>query len=311
MKSGHLVVRVAIAWALFAAQSATATAINTNLIVNGDGENPAGAGGFSVSVAPLNWTVTAGMTVVRYDIGSSVDLNTSVGNAVNGGLNYFAGGPSSATSTASQNLSLLDLGTLLDQNRTSFTLSALLGGYGGQNDSCTLRVDFRSAANLTIGTSQIGPVLASDRSSQSTLLPRTLTGTVPAGTRSISLVLTATRDSGSYNDGYADNLLFRISAGPGDATLDGRVNFDDLLTVAQNYGSTGTSWIRGDFNGSGTTDFDDLLTLAQHYNAAGLQDGSRSELSLISGDWAMAMSLVPEPSIAMLAAPMLRLRRRR
>jgi hypothetical protein len=53
---------------------------------------------------------------------------------------------------------------------------------------------------------------------------------------------------------------------PGDANLDGKVDFADLLILAQNYGSTtNVGWRQGDFNGDGKVTFADLLVLAQHY----------------------------------------------
>lgn len=52
---------------------------------------------------------------------------------------------------------------------------------------------------------------------------------------------------------------------PGDANLDGTVNFADLLLLAQNYGQPNENWQHGDFNGDGAVGFTDLLILAQHY----------------------------------------------
>lgn len=53
----------------------------------------------------------------------------------------------------------------------------------------------------------------------------------------------------------------------GDTNRDRKVDFEDLLTVAQNYGQSGRTFSQGniDFNASGTVDFDDLLALAQLY----------------------------------------------
>jgi hypothetical protein len=71
---------------------------------------------------------------------------------------------------------------------------------------------------------------------------------------------------------------------PGDANLDGTVNFTDLLTLAQHYGlSPDAMWADGDFNADGSVGFDDLLTLAQHYGA-------------VAPPSAFAASSVPEPS---------------
>ena len=53
---------------------------------------------------------------------------------------------------------------------------------------------------------------------------------------------------------------------PGDASRDGTVNFNDLVTLAQHYGITsGATWDMGDFNGDGQVNFADLTLLAQHY----------------------------------------------
>ncbi len=84
----------------------------------------------------------------------------------------------------------------------------------------------------------------------------------------------------------------------GDANIDQQVNFDDLLTLAQHYGTSGNqTWQSGDFDGNDVIDFDDLLALAQHYDPApAAMSGGH-----FAADWAMARSLVPEPmSAAML-----------
>lgn len=55
-----------------------------------------------------------------------------------------------------------------------------------------------------------------------------------------------------------------VTPQPGDANGDGRVNFTDLVVLAQHYGKRG-SWTAGDFNGDGRVGFDDLVILAAHY----------------------------------------------
>jgi len=84
----------------------------------------------------------------------------------------------------------------------------------------------------------------------------------------------------------------------GDATLDGVVDFNDLVKLAQSYNTAGTTWNSGDFTYDGVTDFNDLVKLAQSYNtgilgAPPIPGASAS----FEQDLARAAALVPEPSM--------------
>jgi len=56
----------------------------------------------------------------------------------------------------------------------------------------------------------------------------------------------------------------------GDATLDGKVDFNDLVKLAQNFNTAipqgSSAWNHGDFTYDSTDDFNDLVKLAQNYN---------------------------------------------
>jgi hypothetical protein len=52
---------------------------------------------------------------------------------------------------------------------------------------------------------------------------------------------------------------------PGDADLDGNVDFDDLVTLANRFGQRATSWAEGDFDGSGDVAFADFVLLANNF----------------------------------------------
>jgi len=85
-----------------------------------------------------------------------------------------------------------------------------------------------------------------------------------------------------------------------DFNLDGKVDFNDLLDLAQHYGiASGATHAIGDANGDGAVNFDDLLIVAQEYG-----DGTSAQA---------AISSVPEPSaaipIAGIATVLLRRRR--
>ncbi len=92
----------------------------------------------------------------------------------------------------------------------------------------------------------------------------------------------------------------------GDTNLDAIVNFDDLLSLAQAYGSSGV-WANGDSDYNNQVNFDDLLKLAQNYGLSLLADGEIARLGDVAGqsfvnDWALATSLVPEPTSGFLIA---------
>jgi len=75
--------------------------------------------------------------------------------------------------------------------------------------------------------------------------------------------------AGQSVDGTAVVVKFTLY---GDATLDGSVDFNDLVKLAQNFNTTlpaaQGSWSRGDFTFDGMVDFNDLVKLAQHFNTA-------------------------------------------
>jgi hypothetical protein len=99
----------------------------------------------------------------------------------------------------------------------------------------------------------------------------------------------------------------------GDASLDGRVDFADLVRVAQNYGnSSGVAvWGQGDFNYSGTVDFNDLVVLAQNYGG-GLAAAPLPASADFNEDLARAFAQAPEPGVmAMLGVAACAFARRR
>jgi len=113
-------------------------------------------------------------------------------------------------------------------------------------------------------------------------------------------IITSAADS-AHGLGFSDNGAGQITVKftrYGDANLDGAVNFNDLLLLAQHYGTmTGATWDQGDFNYDGAVGFDDLLLLAQDYGQAATATA--------------AVAPVPEPStIGPLAIAMIPLLRR-
>ncbi|MFT3788544.1 MAG: hypothetical protein QM770_20625 [Tepidisphaeraceae bacterium] len=94
----------------------------------------------------------------------------------------------------------------------------------------------------------------------------------------------------------------------GDANLDGKVNFFDLLILASNYNLPTGGWASGSFDGVLGVNFSDLLMLAANY---GFGTSGAVVEGEFSADWALAQSMVPEPTALLaMAAGALVLRRR-
>jgi autotransporter-associated beta strand protein len=99
----------------------------------------------------------------------------------------------------------------------------------------------------------------------------------------------------------------------GDATMDGAVDFNDLVVLAQHYNaSAGNLWPDGDFTRDGAVNFSDLVPLAQNYNTTLPAGAIRGAPVGFEQDLAAAFATVPEPSGALLiAGAILQLQRRR
>jgi hypothetical protein len=183
-----------------------------NLIVNGDAEAAPGTNGNSVAPNVPGWTRTGQFTAVAYDTATSGNYPTpSDPGPPDRGHNFFSGGPEADRSGAVQTIDVSDAGAVLDSGRVSYTLSAWLGGYRGQDDQVQLTAQFLNAAGAVLATASLPVVLDVDRAGKTALLQRTTGGTVPAGTRRIRVDVEMIRKAGNANDGYADDLALVLT----------------------------------------------------------------------------------------------------
>ena len=202
-----------------------------NLIVNGNAETgPGSPDGTTLPVpnAP-SWTLTGNFTVVQYNAPGGFPLSTDPGPPARGS-NYFAGG-NNASSSATQTINVAAGAAAIDAGMATYSLSGWLGGFSSQDDNATLTVTFRNAGATAIGSATIGPVTAADRGSATGMLLRNAAGAVPVGTRTIDVVLQLTRVSGTYNDGYADELSL-VLAGPAVASSQAVPTLNDWSLIA-------------------------------------------------------------------------------
>jgi hypothetical protein len=202
-----------LAAALLFAAPAVASVPAGNLVVNPGAEAGAGAADSSAQPALPGWTVESTFTAVRY--GAPDFLTVDDGARLGGGVNFFAGGPGGEVSAAAQTIDVTVAAPEIDAGKLSASLSALIGGYSSQEDSATVSATPLNASGIAIAAATtLGPVTAAERSATTNLLPRSATFAVPSGTRAISVRITATRSSGSYNDGYVDNVKLSFGGGP-------------------------------------------------------------------------------------------------
>ena len=219
-----LVAALAAGWLGVYGGPARAAVPAGNLIVNGNAESGTGSSDSSTT-APVpipGWTTTPNITEHTYDpagSGAFPDVNASA--AIGGGNQFFAGGPGNGAGntveTATQVVDVSTAAAEIDAGTVTATLSADLGGFSTQGDNAAVTAMSLNSAGAQLGTLTIGPVTAADRNNTTQLLRRSASGTVPPGTRTVRVVLTATKTDGSYNDAYADNLSLTL-AGSGPPT---------------------------------------------------------------------------------------------
>jgi hypothetical protein len=186
-------------------EAAGARTVKTaNLVKNGGAEIGKAAANSGQIFAPKSWTTTGEFTQVVY--GASGYPTAANSKAIKGGKAFFAGG-NVALSTATQTVNVPSSWlSWVQRGRAKAVLSAALGGYSGQQDNAIVVAHFMDSGGVELKTLQIGPVTVSARSGLTKLLPRTATVAVPALTTAITIVITATRVEGQYNDAYVDNV---------------------------------------------------------------------------------------------------------
>ncbi|RFP21532.1 hypothetical protein D0T25_09725 [Duganella sp. BJB488] len=193
----------AAAVALALAPAAHATGFGSNLIANGNAETGNTTG----------WNTTSAFTVVQYGASGGFPFPADPGPS-DRGTYFFAGGDSNAKSTATQTIDLSSLSAAINTGASRYDLSAWLGGYSSQNDNAKLTATFFGSGGAVLSSASLGPVSNSERGNQTGLLLRDTQGYIPVGALNVGITLTMTREAGSYNDGYADNLSFAVAAAP-------------------------------------------------------------------------------------------------
>ena len=121
-----------------------------------------------------------------------------------------------------------------------------------------------------------------------------------------------TRIGITYTPGAGQTLTMKLTLA-GDANLDGKVDFKDLVTLAQNYNSPASSlfWDSGDFTYDQKVNFNDLVLLAQNYGSTFPPEPVPGATAQFNEDLAAAFATAPEPAVAPLLVGATLLMRRR
>ena len=200
-------------------------------------------------------------------------------------------------------------------------------GIAGSNWTNTGRMEIGSAGWLALGgtstgssLAQIQAQLAAGQSGGAGI--GTLTGSpanagIAYGTAGALLGITGTQIVTWHSLAVDPNAILMQYTISGDADIDGTVNLNDLIRLANHYGQTsGATWADGDFDYDGAVNLNDLIRLANQY---GSQLGAEpvamdfvADLQATMGG-TVAPASVPEPAAlgSIAAATLLLLNRRR
>lgn len=204
--------------------------IGVNLIVNPGAELGTSSVNGQWSVPIPGWTPSGNFTVASYANTAGLPSMISPGSPTRG-LNFFVGGPTNQTATIQQVIELDLLAELIDADRAEFDLRAWLGGTGAQDDSALVIAVFNDANGDSLSTVSIAGPTSAVRNNQTGMLLRSRQGVIPIGSRSVNVIVLASRSVAPFNDGCADDLSLVVTEGfcPADWDQDQDVDSDDVI----------------------------------------------------------------------------------
>lgn len=184
--------------------------LSGNLVKNPGAEaGPATPDSAQAALPVPSWTVTGGFHAVQY---AGYRWAPAAADKTKGsGAKFFVGcfaapGETVNRGTATQTISIARFAKAIDTGGVQLRLSVELGGYDGTENMATAAAVFLDAGGKRIGKAigLKGPTYL-QRQGVTRVEPRTKTGAVPAGARSVQVTLTGSR-TGSGPCGFVDNV---------------------------------------------------------------------------------------------------------
>ena len=171
------------------------TELTANLVINPGGEND-----------EANWTIETGI-IESLGPGECNGVNPYSGNK------YFAvgglcDGNETSYSEVYQEINVSSYASDIDGGLVEAIFGGYLSNYNG-NDQPTMQLEFLDDADQVLGSTVVLTTLSSS------WVYLEATETVPANTRKVKTILTGTRNAGTDNDSYFDDLLVKLDLVPG------------------------------------------------------------------------------------------------
>lgn len=148
---------------------------------------------------------------------------------------------------------------------------ALTLGHTVANSIGTLSINTAGGGQVNLGAGSLSIIYGASPDPVATIRSYLVSGYAGGSWNGPGLMTSAGLALG-YADG-ADGVVAGLAASsilvkyarPGDANLDGQVNFTDLVNLARHFGKTNAGWDHGDFDYDGTVTFTDFVALARNY----------------------------------------------
>ncbi len=186
------------------ADAAARTPLGLNITVDSGAEAAQGGTGEVVPV-PL-WRTTSTMTAVRY--GAPGFPTRAQARAGKGEANFFYCGDITAGSMARQRVRIHGRERLTDSGGLALDLSVRIGVAAEDGDAGRMIVRYIDGSGGLLGTLETATVQATGGSMSRTRI----SGAVPAGTRTLQVILQGTGTAGTDCDVYFDNVSVKLVA---------------------------------------------------------------------------------------------------